>query len=186
VFTYLATYLAKIAELGPGTVLASTLVAGAAALAVLPAAATVADRVGRKPVLLAAAIGFAVCAYPAFLLLGEGGAAGAVVAHAVLAVLLACFISTSVTTMAELFPARIRASGVSLGYNIPAALFGGTAPFVATFLVSATGNPQAPAFYFVAVAVIGVLALLPLRREDLYEDGPASGASAENDERTAR
>ncbi|WP_181779340.1 MFS transporter [Pseudonocardia pini] len=185
VFTYLATYLAKTAELGPGTVLVSTLVAGAVALAVLPAAATVADRVGRRPVLLAAAVGFAVCAYPAFLLLGEAGAAGAVVGHAVLAVLLACFISTSVTTMAELFPSRIRASGVSLGYNIPAALFGGTAPFVATFLVESTGNPQSPAFYFIVVALVGIVALLPLRREDLY-DAPAVGADAEIDERTAR
>lgn len=181
VFSYMATYMGSVLELSSGAVLASTVVAGCVALVVLPTVATLSDRVGRRPVLLAAAIGFAVLSYPLFLLIASGGAAAAVLGHVVLAALLATFISTSVTTMAELFPVRIRASGVSLGYNLPAALFGGTAPFVATYLIAETGSAQAPAFYFMATALVAIGALLLLRSSDLHDDAaplPTEAATA--------
>jgi MHS family proline/betaine transporter-like MFS transporter len=40
------------------------------------------------------------------------------------------------------------------------AVFGGTAPFIATFLILQTGNTFAPAFYLMAAAFIAFLALL--------------------------
>lgn len=92
VFTYMATYLGSVVGLGADVVLTSTLVAGGAALLVLPLVGTLADRVGRRPVLLSAAAGFAVLAYPLFLLISSGTAVAAVVGHVALAVLLACFI----------------------------------------------------------------------------------------------
>ena len=55
--------------------------------------------------------------------------------------------------LVELFPARERYTGLSIGYNLSLALFGGTAPLVATFLIRETGNIMAPSFYVIITAV---------------------------------
>ena len=49
--------------------------------------------------------------------------------------------------MAELFPREVRYSATAFSCNLPVAIFGGMAPLVATFLVTATGNDDSPAFY---------------------------------------
>jgi len=64
---------------------------------------------------------------------------------------------------AELFPTRVRYTALSIGYNIAVAIFGGFAPFIATWLIKATGNPLAPAFYVIAAAVITFVILTRIR-----------------------
>ncbi len=59
---------------------------------------------------------------------------------------------------AELFPTRTRYSGIALGYNCTQALLGGTTPFIATWLIDTTGDVCAPAFYFLAAALLCALA----------------------------
>jgi MFS transporter, MHS family, proline/betaine transporter len=58
------------------------------------------------------------------------------------------------TFLAELFPTRLRYSGLSLTYGVGSAIFGGTAPFVATLLMRGTGDLRAAAWY--ATAVMGL------------------------------
>ncbi|HEV2093784.1 MAG TPA: MFS transporter, partial [Rubrobacter sp.] len=50
----------------------------------------------------------------------------------------------------------------SIGYNISVAIFGGAAPFLATFLISVTGNPLSPALYLIAGAVATFVTLLTI------------------------
>ena len=50
--------------------------------------------------------------------------------------------------------ASVRYSGLALGNNVTNMFLGGTAPFIATYLISLTGNSLAPAGYFVFCAVI--------------------------------
>jgi MHS family proline/betaine transporter-like MFS transporter len=54
----------------------------------------------------------------------------------------------------------VRYTALSVGYNIAVAIFGGFAPFIATFLVHETGSTQAPAFYVIAAAVVTGVILL--------------------------
>lgn len=65
--------------------------------------------------------------------------------------------------LAELFPTAVRYTASAITYNVAYALFGGTAPFIATLLVALTGSEFAPAGYLTAVAAVslGVTALLP-------------------------
>ena len=70
--------------------------------------------------------------------------------------------------MVEQFPARIRVSGIALSYNTAFALFGGTAPLVATFLIKETGSKAAPSFYLMFSAAVSWLVFLRLR--GTYED----------------
>jgi len=65
--------------------------------------------------------------------------------------------------MAELFPTAIRYGSMGIAYNISVALFGGITPYFATWLITATGNTFAPAFYVMAAAAITGITVLRAR-----------------------
>ena len=97
--------------------------------------------------------------YPLFLLMNTGSLAAAIAAHVGLAVIESVFVCCSLAAGAELFATRVRYGGFSIGYNFSVAIFGGTAPYIATFLVSSTGNPLSPAFYVIHGALLTFLTL---------------------------
>lgn len=120
-----------------------------------------ADRIGRKPVLMAAAIFGVVFAFPMFLLFNtENSWLVGLSLILGLAVIQGGTIGVSAAMLAELFPTRMRWSGIAISREIPAALVGGTAPLVATALVAATGgSPWLVAGYLVALSVIGIVGI---------------------------
>ena len=162
VLVYMPTYFSQ--ELGftnRGSSL-STVITLLAAMALIPPLGALSDRVGRKPVLAASCVGFALLSYPLFLLMQQVSLFASVLAHVALGALLAIFLSTTIAALTELFPTRVRYGGFSIGYNISVAIFGGAAPFLATWLISVTGNPLSPAFYLVAGAVATFVTLLTI------------------------
>jgi MFS transporter, MHS family, proline/betaine transporter len=163
VFTYLPTYFTKTLGFTKTDAFVSITVASVVALLLILPLAALSDRIGRKPLLVAGAIGFAVFSYPLFLLLNAGSLGAAIGAHAGLAALEAVFVSTSLAAGAELFATRVRSTGYSIGYNVSVALFGGTAPYVATWLTDRTGNNVAPAYYVIAAAVVSLATVLTMR-----------------------
>lgn len=163
VFTYLPTYFTETLDFAKTDAFISITVASVVALALIPPLGALSDRVGRRPLLYAGAIGFVVLTYPLFLLLGSGSLGAAIAAHAGLAAIEAVFVCASLAAGAELFATRVRYSGYSIGYNLSVALFGGTAPYVATFLVDRTGNDLAPAFYVMVAAIVSLGTLLTMR-----------------------
>ena len=130
-----------------------TLASLVALVLTLPFAA-LSDRIGRRPMLIAGSAGFVVFAYPLFLLVNSGSLVAAITAHCILAAIEAVYISAAVTAGVELFATRVRYSGFSIGYNIAVAGFGGTTPYVVTWLTARTGNVMVPAFYLIAAAAV--------------------------------
>ena len=163
VFTYLPTYFTKTLGFTKTDAFVSITVASVVALLLILPLAALSDRIGRKPLLIAGAVGFAVFAYPLFTLLNAGSLGAAIGAHAGLAALEAVFVSASLAAGAELFPTRVRSTGYSIGYNVSVALFGGTAPYVATWLTDRTGNAVAPAYYVIVAAVVTLATVLTMR-----------------------
>ena len=163
VLTYMQTYITE--QLGFSTTSASlsTVFSLLVGMALIPPLGALSDRVGRKPVLMASCVGFVVLTYPLFLLLNAGSLAGAIAAHVALGALLAVYLSTTIAALTELFPTRVRYGGFSIGYNISVAIFGGAAPFLATYLISVTGSPLSPAFYLIAAAIATALTLLTIK-----------------------
>ncbi len=113
--------------------------------------------------LIAGAVAFIVFSYPLFLLLNSGSLAAAIAGHAGLAAVEAVFVSASLAAAAELFATRVRSGAYSIGYNMSVAIFGGTAPYVATWLTDRTGNPLAPAYYVIIAAIVSLATVLTMR-----------------------
>jgi MFS transporter, MHS family, proline/betaine transporter len=159
-FVWLPTWLSQINQ--PPLELSRALTASTLALVVLliltPLAALVADRVGKRPMFLASAIGYVVVTYPLFVLLRTGTFSAAVIAGLVFAACNSLYSGCMAATMVELFPTRTRYTGVALGYNVGQAILGGTAPLVATGLIELTGNNLLPAYYLIACAAMAGVA----------------------------
>jgi MHS family proline/betaine transporter-like MFS transporter len=162
VLVYMQTYITEQLEYSSTSASLSTVFTLLVAMVLIPPLGALSDRVGRKPLLMASCIGFAVLAYPLFLLLNAGSLATAILAHVALGVLLALYISTSVAALTELFPTRVRYGGFSIGYNISVAIFGGSAPYIAVYLIDATGSSLSPAFYVIFGAVATLLTVLTI------------------------
>jgi MHS family proline/betaine transporter-like MFS transporter len=128
----------------------------------MPMMAMLSDRVGRKPVMLAGISAMVVCAVPLFLLLLSGDMILIVLAQVILAMLSATISAPVPASLAELFPARARLSGMSISYNLSQAVFGGSAPLIATWGAQATGIQVFPAFLLIAAAVISTPVILAL------------------------
>ncbi len=68
--------------------------------------------------------------------------------------------------LAEMFPTKVRYTGLGLAYSLSNALFSGCAGLIITGLIKQTGNLDIPAYYVMATAVVSVLALMTLNKDD--------------------
>ncbi len=143
------------ADLSP-TLLVTGVALGLAAFAALQWG-RLSDRVGRRPVVISSAAALAVLALPLSILGTQGSVLGLFVAEAVIAVAIAGVLSMA--TVGELFPAALRSTGFGLSAGLATALIGGTAPWVAQLLVTATSVETAPGLFVAAMALIALIAL---------------------------
>jgi MHS family alpha-ketoglutarate permease-like MFS transporter len=144
-------------------------------MAALPVAAIVSDRFGRRFNLIAWGIGVAVLAFPLSTLLGPSPVS-LLLAMSVALVLQSLGASIQVAWFAELFSTRSRATGVGLAVSVSAALFGGTAPYLNSWLTS-RGTPG----YFTAYTI--VLALACVAAAVLTPETKGTDLHTDSDER---
>ncbi|ARZ69916.1 MFS transporter [Streptomyces albireticuli] len=121
------------------------------------------DRLGRKPLLMAGMGGFFLLSVPAFLLLKQGGLVAVSGGMLMLGLPLVCLLGTMSSALPALFPTPVRYGSLSIGYNLSTSLFGGTTPLAVTGLIHATGSDMAPAFYAMAAALVGMVAVACMR-----------------------
>ncbi len=127
-------------------------------------AGALSDRIGRKAVLMISAVGYLVLIYPLFLLLtGSPSLPTFAMAQMIPAILVAMNSGPLAAVLCELFPTRVRLTALSVGYSLAVALFGGFAPFIATFLIQQTGNLISPTYYGLLCAAITIFTLLRMR-----------------------
>jgi MHS family proline/betaine transporter-like MFS transporter len=160
ILSYMPTYLSEELGSDPVTAILTTIVSVAVYATFLPFVGMLADRVGRKPIMFAACVLFVLLTLPAFELLSLGGVGFAILAQILLGAILAGNDGVLATFLTEMFPTNVRYSSFGLSFNLGNAIFGGTAPLIATFLIALTGNNFAPGFYLMAAAVVAFVALL--------------------------
>jgi MHS family proline/betaine transporter-like MFS transporter len=127
------------------------------------------DRLGRKPLLLSGCVLFFVLTYPAFSVIASGASLAAIMLTQFgLGIMLAVTSGVSPTAISEIFPTHNRTTWMSIGYTLSVTIFGGFAPFIATWLAKASGSPVAPSYYVMAAAAVSfvVIALMPEKAHD--------------------
>ncbi|WP_243658908.1 MFS transporter [Tamaricihabitans halophyticus] len=155
--TYMSTYIQVTVGEGTARTLLSNVLALLFAAALCPFVGRFSDRVGRRTTMFSAAALLVVGSVPAYLLAGLGGVPATFAGQVVLALgAVSCNVVTAVL-LVELFPTRVRYTASALTYNLAYTVFGGTAPFMATFLIDQTGDPLAPAYYLTIVAVLSLV-----------------------------
>ncbi|WP_326838157.1 MFS transporter [Amycolatopsis rhabdoformis] len=120
------------------------------------------DRIGRKPLLLTAAIGFLVLSWPSIKLMQSGSILWLIVGFGIVAFLLVLMLAVIGSTFPAMFPTRVRYGSFAIGYNISTSLFGGTCGVVVTALIQSTGNNDWPAYYLIIAAAIALVPILKI------------------------
>ncbi|WP_326807108.1 MULTISPECIES: MFS transporter [unclassified Streptomyces] len=179
--SYMPAYLTDALDYKHSMELVAAIIAMVAMTLVIQRVGNLADRFGRKPLLMAGMGGFAVLTIPVFALFQQGSFAAVIVGLLVLGACLVCLLGTMSATLPALFPTEVRYGSLSIGYNVSTSLFGGTAPGVMTYLVDSTHDKMAPAYYASAAAVLGVI-VVALMKETAQQPLPGSPPSVSTDE----
>ena len=170
--TYMPTYVSSTLGLPLSQALISNAIGLVVLMALIPFTGMLSDRIGRKPLLISFAALIAVLTYPLFLLIGTQILVLIILGQVLFGIIIALFSGPGPAALVEMFPTNVRYSALGISYNLAVALFGGTAPFIATFLISRTGSNLSPTFYLIAAAVITLIVVSRIKetsREPLRE-----------------
>jgi MFS transporter, MHS family, proline/betaine transporter len=162
---WMPTFTQKYAGLTPSQALWSNTIGLIAMVIAIPVWGALSDRIGRRPLLMASALGIGILAWPVFSLMIDSRSLAVVLPIQILfGVLLALYSGPGPAAISEIFPTHLRSTWMTAGYALAVAVFGGFAPFVATWLISATGSPLSPTYCYLApAALISFLVLLSLK-----------------------
>lgn len=99
----------------------------------------------------------------AWMLATNGSLVSVIASNLILFLLVAVPLGSAPTLFVEMFPAQVRLSGYSVGFNVGMGVFGGLTPMIASILLAWTGLAIAPALFMSAIAVltVGVLMVIP-------------------------
>lgn len=182
--TFVVSYATGTLDYAQSTALNAVSLGAAVSTLLIPVMGALSDRVGRFKVYFGGAMSIAVFSFPFFMLLDLQTDWAIFVAVVIgLGVVWPPVTGTLGTLCSEIFSARVRYTGVTLGYQIGAALAGGTAPLIATWLLHEFDGAWLPiALYLVVTAVISLTAVVfapaIARRESaqdkLIPEAPAS------------
>ncbi len=153
--TYLPTYAVLTVKADKADAQLANTIALAFFVVLLPFAAMLSDRYGRRPTMLVYAVAFVILPFP-LLTLMTGGFGSVLLVSLVGMAFLSLNHSNLATVFAELFPPRVRTIGIALPYAISNALFGGTAPSVMQFFGSRNNLWAVPLYVSVTAVVTGL------------------------------
>jgi MFS family permease len=161
---FLPIYSARELKIGMENAQIATLIGCLVQIPTLFLSAWLADRYGRRIVLLPASIAYVVLSYPLLsYLIHEPGFTSFLIVQCAANVLLGLLSGPLPAMLSELFPTEIRSSGIGIIYNLTGAIFGGLGPFFITSLTHATGDKLSPAYWALITGIIGAVAIYCVR-----------------------
>ncbi|MGK7379706.1 MFS transporter [Planococcus sp. 1R117A] len=159
--TFVVSYATTTLGFSQTATLGSVMIATVITTILIPIMGSLSDKVGRKRMYITGTVAMALFAFPYFWMLQQGSVLLLVVATIIgLGIIWAPITAVLGTMFSEIFEAKVRYTGVTLGYQIGAALAGGTAPLVATALLARFDNSYVPvAIYIIITALISLAAI---------------------------
>ena len=169
-FVFLVTFMQNVGGLPESQALEINTVNMIFLLGLIPFFGWLSDRIGRKPLLIASVGGLLLFAWPIFWVLNHHSPALNFLGQFALTLLIGMLGGVIPVTLVETTPRAVRCSAIAVGYNLSIGLLGGTAPMVATWLMSETGSPLSLAWYLMAAAMISLTAILFLPETSKLEN----------------
>jgi metabolite-proton symporter len=159
--TFTISYAAGTLGYSQGTVLNAVLVSAVVAIPVMLFMGSLSDRIGRKKVYVGGVIAIFIYAIPYFWLLSLRNTFALTAAIVIgFSIIWSSYGSVLGTLFAESFTADVRYTGISLGYQVGAAIIGGPAPLIATALLAAYNKNYVPVgIFLMVVAVVSLIAI---------------------------
>ncbi len=142
---YMPTFIKTYAKVSSAAALWSNTIGLLVLVIAIPIMGKLSDRIGRKP------------------LLRRSGAREHRDDQIVFGLIIAMFSGAGPAAISEIFPTRIRSTWMTTGYALSVAIFGGFAPYIATWLIAKTGSPISPVYYVIAAAVISTIVIARLK-----------------------
>ncbi|WP_250450386.1 MFS transporter [Caballeronia sp. ATUFL_M2_KS44] len=125
-----------------------------------PIMGALSDKLGRIRIMLGTSIVMGLSIYPMFAWLQASPTVmSLVVLQAVAGILKAAYSGPMPALMSEIFPTRVRSTGLSIGYALGVTLFGGFAPTIVEAFIHVTGDKLAPSYYVLLAAVLSGVSL---------------------------
>ncbi|EOV9016301.1 MFS transporter [Cronobacter muytjensii] len=174
--TFVVSYATTTLAYEKSQALESVTLAALVATILIPLMGLLSDKIGRKRMYAVSVMLLGAFIVPWFMLLDTGTTWGIMLATVIaFGVLWAPITAVLGTLCSEIFHARVRYTGITLGYQLGAALAGGTAPLIATGLLAHSGGDWTPVAWYLAVTVaISLLAILCASRLH-HRETPVAG-----------
>jgi MHS family proline/betaine transporter-like MFS transporter len=162
---WMPSFTQRFAGLAASEALWSNTIGLVAMIIAVPIWGALSDKVGRRPLLMASAVSIGLLSWPLFSLMTKGGGLALVLPIQILfGILLALYSGAGPAAISEIFPTHLRSTWMSTGYSLAVAIFGGFAPFIATWLIQVTGSPVSPTYlYLLPASVISLLVVWKLK-----------------------
>ena len=166
ILAYIPTYGQKALHLPAYIGFVATLVGGIVLAVFCPIFGHWSDKMNARPRLMVTATWlFFFTSWPAFFLMAAWpSVTSCIIAVAWLQLLKAGYSGVLPALLAELYPVETRAIGVALSFSTAVTVFGGFAPFIATWLIAQTGDPLSPSYYLIVTAALSGIALFAIQR----------------------
>lgn len=163
IFNNMTSYAQTTLKMAPGAALAASIVVGATLIVFGLIAGALSDRVGRKPMMLWPRLLLMVAVVPGFsLLAAHPDHTTLLLVTGVLSTIAVLAGATGITAIVESMHRDVRSLAFAGVYSTAVAVFGGTTQPIITWMIKATGDPVAPAWYLVAACAVGTVAILLL------------------------
>jgi MHS family citrate/tricarballylate:H+ symporter-like MFS transporter len=160
---YMTTYASVTLGMSAKIAFGATAVIGLSGVICDTLGGWLSDRFGRKPIMIVPWLFLALAVFPSFWLLERLRTGAALYTTcAVLASLSTLSSATIIVAITESLPRQVRSAGIAITYALAISVFGGSTQFVVAWLIRATGNPLAPAWYMFSGVIIGLIALSQL------------------------
>lgn len=163
IFVYLTTYLVTESQVSFPSALRINTFSMFVLMIMIPIMGIISDRIGRKKLLIAGSLGVGIVSYGLFIIFSNGREIYILFAQIFFAIIYSMVIGPFAATVVEHFPTRVRMSGISLGFGVSFAVFGGTTPLIATYILKLTGNKISPSFYLMICAFISLIIFLTIQ-----------------------
>lgn len=162
-FVFMTTYMEKFLNIDYAQVMIINNIGFMLMIPIILFFGWLSDFVGRKIIMMIVSLGYIILSYPLFALLHVPSTFNYFIVQIIFGILLGAYYGALPAAIVEFFPKDIRYTGTALSFNLSAAIFGGTCPWICTWLIQTTNNVYVPAYYLVVMGVLSLIGVLLMK-----------------------